>query len=214
MQNQFQQSLLNQPTPDRRTIQRCIFILDGLDSVPEDDRAEAATDIVALARRMPNQRFIVSSTQDVFPARIFHHATVVLSQPLSERLVLRYFRQRNAERSGQLYRILLENRLLDLTTDPAMLVFVFEQLVYKDRAIVSRNQLLQDLLEQSLSRLPDRYLQGDAARRTLTRLAWEFRWRGTDAMLLNDVFAIMAEVRRERDYSLETLFQFFLSYRL
>ncbi|NJK81205.1 MAG: CHAT domain-containing protein, partial [Chloroflexaceae bacterium] len=214
LQNQFQQSLLNQPTPDRRTIQRCIFILDGLDSVPEDDRAEAATDIVALARRMPNQRFIVSSTQDVFPARIFHHATVVLSQPLSERLVLRYFRQRNAERSGQLYRILLENRLLDLTTDPAMLVFVFEQLVYKDRAIVSRNQLLQDLLEQSLSRLPDRYLQGDAARRTLTRLAWEFRWRGTDAMLLNDVFAIMAEVRRERDYSLETLFQFFLSYRL
>lgn len=207
----LQQPDASQPT---ETLPRFVFLLDGLDTISEPDRTEAARELASLAQRLPRERVLVSCTRDVFPAAVLDTATIVLMQPLTERQVLRFLRQRVGAQSGRIYRQILENRLIDLTTDPTMLLFVLERLRVTPDNTLSRNQLLQDLLEQSLGNLPDLFQLGTVALRTITALAWELRWREVDTLHLNDVFVIMAAVRGERDYALEDLFRLFLSNRL
>lgn len=208
--------LLQQPDASQQaeTLPRFVFLLDGLDTISEPDRTEAARELASLAQRLPRERVLVSCTRDVFPAAVLDAATIVLMQPLTERQVLRFLRQRVGTQSGRIYRQILENRLIDLTTDPTMLLFVLERLRVTPDNALSRNQLLQDLLEQSLGNLPDLFQLGTVALHTITALAWELRWREVDTLHLNDVFMIMAAVRGERDYPLEDLFRLFLSNRL
>ncbi len=208
--------LLQQPdlSQQAETLPRFVFLLDGLDTISEPDRTEAARELASLAQRLPRERVLVSCTRDVFPAAVLDAATIVLMQPLTERQVLRFLRQRVGAQSGRIYRQILENRLIDLTTDPTMLLFVLERLRVTPDNALSRNQLLQDLLDQSLGNLPDLFQLGTVALRTITALAWELRWREVDTLHLNDVFMIMAAVRGERDYPLEDLFRLFLSNRL
>jgi hypothetical protein len=193
---------------------RYIFLLDGLDVIAERYRAEAGAEIVALFERLPGQSMLVSCVQDSFPAHIFRSATVLLMLPLSERLVRRYLRQRAPERASLLFRRIVESRLLDMATDPPLLALIYERLTRTSAAVLTRNQLLQEVLDESLSRIAGPYTQGDVARRTIVMLAWEFRWRHADTLPLHDVFALMGAVRRERDYSLETLFRLYCEARL
>jgi hypothetical protein len=193
---------------------RYIFLLDGLDTIPESHRAEAGAEIVSFFERLPRQSVLVSCVQDGFPAHIFRAASVLLLRPLDERLVRSYLRQRAPERASLLFRRLVDNRLLDMATDPPLLALIYEQLTQAAEAKLTRNQLLQDVLDESLSRVGAPYTQGDAARRTIIRLAWEFRWHHAGTLPLHDVFALLAEMRGERDYRLEPLFRMYCQARL
>lgn len=212
LQRLFQQR--SGETRESDLLPRYLFLLDGLDAIAESRRDEASREIVELFNRLPGQRFLVSCVQESFPAHVLQPATVVLLQPLYERLVLRYLRQRTPERASLLFRRIVENRLLDIATDPLMLTLMYDRLVSTEPAVFTRNQLLQDLLDDALSQAPPRYIQGDAARQTIVTLAWEFRWRTTDTLPLHDIFMLMSQVRQERDYSLEDLYLAFRDARL
>lgn len=187
-------------------VPRFVFILDGLDMIPEQQRRGVSAAIVDLARDLPEQRFVVSCTNYLFPAHIFEPAALLLLQPLNERQVLRYLRQRNPQRSAEIFRRIAENRLLDLVTDPAILARIYEQLTEEPSATFTRNQLMRSLLDQALSTIGIQYMNGDAARETLIALAWEMRWQHRETLSLHEVFASMARVRGERDYDLEMLY--------
>lgn len=193
---------------------RYVFLFDSLDAIAENQRPMASREIVDLARELPDQRVIVSCTQYHFPGPLFEHARIVLLQPLNERQVMRYLRQRNPRRCNLLFRRIAENRLLDLATDPSLLTLIYQRLENEQSATFTRNQLIQDLLDQALSDIGPRYTQGDAARETLIALAWEMRWQHKETLSLREVFALMAHVRRERDYNLEYLYQKFREVRL
>jgi HEAT repeat protein len=193
---------------------RCVFILDGLDAIPEQERIDASREIGELTRQFPEQLFIVSCSEERFPGMILRNAQILLLQPLSERQIQQYLHNRNPERSTQLFRQIVENRLLTLTTDPALLSAIYQRMDMDPELQLTRNQLIQDYLDQALSKVAPRYALGDAARETLIALAWHARWQYCKDLPLRETFTIMRQVRGERDYSLEELYQMLSDARL
>ncbi len=206
------QALFSQPSnPDQQPAQsaRYAFLLDGLDVIPQSYRLLASNDIVAFSQRLYGQRVVVSCIEDYFPAMVFRQATLLVLQPLNERLILRYLRARAPEQSSRLCRRMVEDGLIEVATDPALLTLVYERLVSEQARHLTRNQLLRSILDEALSRVSTIYTHGDAARQSLYTLAWEFLWRNTILLPLHTVFEILADVRRGRDYSLEGLYHLF-----
>ncbi|MCG8352750.1 MAG: hypothetical protein MI924_33720 [Chloroflexales bacterium] len=179
---------------------RCAFLLDGLDAIPEQQRIEASREIAELARQFPDQLFIVSCSEERFPGATFRNAQILLLQPLSERQIQQYLQNRNPEHSARLFRQIVENRLLTLITDPLLLSAIYQQMDMEQELQLTRNQLIQDYLDQALSEVDPRYTLGDAARETLIALAWHARWQHCEDMPLREMFAMMSQVRGERDY--------------
>ena len=187
-----------------------VFLLDGLDTVPDEFRGEASREIVELSLLLPDQHIIVSCNQNVFPSPMFRSATVLFVMPINERMVLRYLRQRNPKHSMDLFRQIVENGLLGLTTDPDVLSLIYWRLTQRGGASLTRAQLVEDFVSRALEKIPLRYAQGDAAYQTVVALAWLSRWHHQDVLCLTDIFQVMDQVRQKRDYSLENLFQILL----
>ncbi len=187
-----------------------VFLLDGLDAVAEELRGEAARDIVELSFLLPDQHIILSCNQNVFPTPMFRSATVLFVLPINERMVLRYLRQRNPKQSMELFRQIVENGLLGLTTDPDVLSLIYWRLTQRGGASLTRAQLVDDFVSRAIEKIPLRYAQGDAAYQTMIELAWLSRWHHQDVLQLSSVFEIMERVRQKRDYNLENLFQILL----
>jgi hypothetical protein len=211
LSNLFQQARTETAEPaDATRTTNYVFLFDGLDTIPEEQRVEAAQEIVHLANCLPNQHFILSCNQNVFPTSLFRHISVLVIQPINERTVQQYLRQRNPERSMELFRSIVANGLLGLTTDPALLSLIYERITRKGGETLTRAQLVQDFVDNLLLEIPSRYTQGNAARTTFTSLAWEIRWNHKEVLSVHEVFSIMDTVRHDRDYSLENLYQLFL----
>ncbi len=209
----FQRPIINAQRPEVPA-PRYVFILDGLDAIPDQQRVEANREIIALAAQFPDQRFIVSCSEDRFPGITQRQAPIFLLQPLSERLVQHYLRNRNPTQSTALFRQIVENRLLALTTDPSLLGLIYDRLAVEQVTSITRNQLVQDYLDQALIGVAPRYTLGDAARETLIALAWQSRWQHRQELSLQEMYAIMRQVRGERDYDLEELYQMLSTARL
>lgn len=192
------------PSGDRPSV---VFLLDDFDAVPDTARGELAREVASLAMRMPEQRFVLTSAQEIFPGQLLEQAQVLVLQPLSEHQLFRYLRQRNADDANRMYRLVRENRLLALASDPSMLALIYERLAADPQARVTRNQLVQEYLDGLLAGVEPRYRLGDVARESLTALGWHSRWTGQELLPLPELFRVLAQVRRERDYSLEELYQ-------
>jgi hypothetical protein len=191
-----------------------VFLLDGLDSVPEKARRDLARDLDDLAARHPGQRFVLAAVQDQYPGQALSRALVLVLQPLSEQQILRYCRQRGEDRAQQIFRQIRENRLLALARDPSLLSLLYERLAADPDAHITRNQLVQDYLDRAFADVEPRFAVGDAARETLAELAWSSRWSHREVLSLPDLFAVAHRVRRQRDYSLEELYDLLRSARL
>ncbi len=193
---------------------RYAFLLDNLDAVPERARLDLARDLAALSARLPGERFLLTSAQDTFPAAILRSAQVFLIQPLDEQQIYQYVRQRDEQNAPEIYRRIRENRLLSLAGDPSLLGLIYERLSADPQAVLTRNQLVQDYLDRMLGNINPRYALGDAARESLVELAWQSRWEHREQLPLPEVFRVLAKVRRERDYSLEELYDLLRETRL
>ncbi len=191
-----------------------VFLLDGLEKIEDNARLDAAKEILELAEMLPDQQFIVSCSHRVFPALIADRCRVLLLQPINERIVLRYLQKRIPERSHEIFRRIVENHLLELTTDPILLTRIYDRLTEKDVTTLSRTELVLDYLDHALSGIPMPYTQDKAALRTLVTMAWQSRWKHQETLSVDAIFEIMAKVRQQRDYNLETLYQIFHSENL
>lgn len=191
-----------------------VFLLDDLEALPGSYRLAAATELAALAKRLPEQRFVVTATHESYPSQLLPSAEVLVIQPLNERRIVRYLRARDSRQATQIYQQIRDNRLMALATDPSLLSMIFERLAPDPLARVTRNQLAEEYLDQRLSGASFRYALGDAARESLAALAWYSRWNHQEQISLNDLFRVLGQVRRERDYSLEELYGIFREARL
>ncbi|WP_129628905.1 CHAT domain-containing protein [Candidatus Oscillochloris fontis] len=186
---------------------RYIFLLDNLDSLPAQVRLDLAHELAAMSSRLVDQKFVITATQENFPTQILHQAHVLVLQPLSEQQILRYVRQREERGGYKIFCQIRDNRLLALASDPSLLAMIYARVAGNPQAQLTRNQVVQEYLDQALSLLTPRYSTGDVARVSLGALAWYSRWNHLDQIPLHDMFRILAETRRERDYSLEDLYQ-------
>ncbi|MEI7644404.1 MAG: CHAT domain-containing protein [Chloroflexales bacterium] len=185
---------------------RYVFLLDNLDSLPEKACIEAASELSLLATRMIDQQFVITSSQESFPTQALSSAHVLVIQALSEQQILHYIRQRTERGAYQIFGQIRDNRLLALARDPSLLALIYTRMVSDPHARITRNQLVQEYLDQALGNLTPRYRIGDAARESLGALAWHSRWNHLDQLPLSTAFRVLADVRRDRDYSLEDLY--------
>lgn len=197
-----------------RTTARYIFLLDNLDALADRARIDLAQAVADLAHRYPDQGFVLASTADLYPDKLLSEAWVLALQPLTERQILRYCRQRNEEAGYRIYRRIQENRLLSLTTEPSLLALIYNRLAADPQIRLTRIQVVQEYLDRRLAGLPSEFRNGNAARDSLAELAWHGRWNHREHLSLDEVFSIFRQVRRERDYSLETLFALLRDARL
>jgi hypothetical protein len=209
-------TLFRPPTSVARAIQRprFVFLLDDLDAVPEKSRQDLARELADLARRMPEQAFVLAASIDSYPGHLLPSAHVLVIQPLSEAQIMAYLRTRDDQRAAQLLRQIRLNRLLGLASEPSLLALISERLAADLNARVTRNQLVQEYLDRALARATPRFALGDAARESLAALAWYGRWNQKEQLSLNEMFRIFAHVRRDRDYSLEELYSLLIEARL
>ncbi|GAB4429184.1 MAG: CHAT domain-containing protein [Chloroflexi bacterium OHK40] len=194
--------------------QRFVFLLDSLDAVPEKVRPELLRELLALSRRLPEQRFVITAAQDSFPGQLLPTAQVLVLQPLTEQQIFRYCRQRDERGALQTFRLIRENRLLGLASDPSLLTLLYNRLATDPQARLTRNQLVQEYLDRMLSDVESRFASGDAVRETLAELAWYSRWTHREQLPLPELFRVAQRVRRERDYSLEELYRLLREARL
>lgn len=193
---------------------RYVFLLDGLDAIPDPYRVAASREIIELAARFSDQQFVVSCSEERFPVATIKHAAVMLLQPLSERQVMQFLRNRRPERSVELFRQIVENRLLALTSDPSLLTMIYQRMAIDQIPNVSRNLLMQDYLDQAFGGVTAHYTLGDIARETLIALAWQSRWQHCEDMTIQEMFDAMVQIRGSRDYNLEDLYQMLSAARL
>lgn len=193
---------------------RFIFLLDNFDAVPERARLDLAHELHMLAARLPHERFIVTSVVDNFPSQLLGRAQVFVIQMLDEHQILRYLQQRDERIAMRVFRQIRENRLFKLANDPSLLALIYEILASDAQAVLTRNQLVQDYLDRMLATLDPRYNHGGAARDSLIALAWQSRWSHREQISLGDLFRILGHVRRQRDYSLEDLYDMLRQARL
>ncbi|EFO81835.1 HEAT repeat-containing PBS lyase [Oscillochloris trichoides DG-6] len=193
-----------QQAPAQRA--RYIFLLDNLDSLPAQARLDLVHELAAMSHHLVQQKFVLTASQENFPTQILNRAHVLVLQPLSEQQILRYVRQREERGSYQIFCQIRDNRLLALASDPSLLAMIYARVAGNPQAQLTRNQVVQEYLDQALSLLTSRYSVGHVARSSLGALAWYSRWNHLDQIPLHDMFRILAETRRERDYSLEDLY--------
>ncbi|NJN17994.1 MAG: CHAT domain-containing protein [Oscillochloris sp.] len=191
-----------------------VFLLDELDSLPDSARASAARELDGLARRLPEQRFMVAATQERYPGHLLANAQVLMIQPLNERRILRYLHNRDQRNAAKIYQQILDSRLLTLASDPSLLAMIYDRLAPDPLAIVTRNQLAQEYLDRRLSGVNQRYNLSDASRESLMELAWDARWKHREQIPLNELFQVLSQVRRDRDYNLEELYTLLIEARL
>jgi hypothetical protein len=194
--------------------QRLVFLLDGLDAVPEKLRRGLAAELHELAARHRDQGFVLASPQEQYPWQLLPRALVLVLQPLTEQQIFRYCRQRDEAMAPQLYRQIRENRLLALARDPSLLALLYAHLAADPGARLTRNQLVQEYLDRTLGEVEPRFTVGDAARETLAELAWASRWMQREVVPLPELFRVAQRVRRQRDYSLEQLYDLLREARL
>jgi|GEM_PF-724292 len=196
---------------DRATF---VFLLDDLDALPVSYRMAAIDELARLAAALPDQRFVIAATQELYPGQQLPNAQVLVIQPLNERRIVRYLRSRAERDARQIYQQIRDNRLLALASDPSLLAMIYERLAPDPLARVTRNQLAQEYLDRRLSGAAARYALGDAAQASLAALAWHSRWNHLEQIGLGDMFRVLGQVRRDRDYSLEELYGLFRDARL
>lgn len=199
---------LRATTEEHESSASYVFLLDGLDKISDHQRIHAAREIMQLAALMPEHHFIISCNQHVLPTVLSLRCLVLLLLPINERIVLRYLQRRNPTQSHELFRRIVENQLIELTTDPIMFTHVYRRITEK-KARLTRNDLILDYLNEALSGIPSPYIHDNAARKILTTLAWKSRWELKETLTLDEVFATMAKIRQNRDYDLEELYQIF-----
>ncbi len=202
------------PAPVSAPRGRFIFLLDHLDALSDRARADLARELAALAQRRPDQGFVVTSNIDLYPGSWLPRARVLILQLLTERQVLRYCRERDPKRASRLFQRMRDNRLLGLASEPSLLALIYERLTADTQARVTRNQIVQEYLDHALAGLAATFRVGEAARESLTELAWYGRWNHCEHLPLAEVFRIFQRVRRERDYSLEELYALLREARL
>lgn len=186
---------------------RCIFLVDGLDALPESQQIALARELDHLAQRLPGHAIVLSGTQSSFPRQLGNRAHVMLLQQLGEQQVYEYVRQRTPE--TEVPRLLLklrENRLVSLMRDPGLLEELYELLSYYGSG-VTRNQVIQRYFDRAMQTVPPQLLIGNVLRESLAGLAWKMRLGYLEYLSIGEVFGWLRAVRGDREYNLEELFR-------
>ncbi|WP_298817408.1 CHAT domain-containing protein [Chloroflexus sp.] len=186
---------------------RLVFLLDDVEQVAEPHWRDIVRDLLSLRDRIPDQRFVVAAPQSFAPLVSEHQAHLLVIQPLTEPGIVTYIRQRNRRSARNILERMREYRLHHLASDPRMLTIIYDRLSSASSRSVTYHGIIEEFLTQELRTIDQRYQMGGIARESLYTIAWRMRWSLQSYVSIGEVFTILNQVRRNRDYSLEDLFR-------
>lgn len=190
---------------------RFVLLIDGVDALAPAVRAELIDTLDALARRLPDQRVVISVEEGDAPATLRQSDTIwILLSPLSERQVRAYLRYRDQARADIHMRVLIRNGLIGLARDPQLLTAIAESLI-DGRGALTRDDLLSDLLGKLIDRAAGPGVPRAAARDSLYALAWELHWSHRLSMPIGAALQVIRDVPHERSYDPEAIYRALVS---
>ncbi len=183
-----------------------VFLLDDLEQLSPAIWKDLVRDLTVSRQRLPDQSFVIAAIQTFAPLAFEHNARVLVLQPLDEAEIVAYIRQRYHRQARRMIEQIRENRLQSLASDSGMLQLIIEQLADSGQREITHQQVLEEFLARELRDLDNRYHMSDIARESLYQIAWQMCLCMRDQLAISDLFAVLAQVRGNRDYNLEDLF--------
>jgi len=183
------------------------ILFDNSEVLPYHSRRRLCAVLQDFIRRHARHEYIVAFNTDDFDiAPLYIHDTLIML-PLSERNIQYYLTQALEEPAAkQLYASLEETQLFDLARIPWLLFKMLKQA--RDGKIPrSHAQVLQDLVDDAIMDIAVDQGMRTRAAKTLYALAWQMQTTFKTTLSIDEAFEIMATVRGNRGYSLETLYQ-------
>jgi hypothetical protein len=185
---------------------RLRLFLDGTDDLTDTYRLHAWQEIQYLARRFPQDEYLLAINADRYVPRLLPEVTdLLVVVPLSSQAIERFLKEpRNEPYGSRLYDALSRRQLLDLASFPRLLVGMLEQ-ARQGRYPTSRAVVLENLVEDAIAEIPTEHGMRSRTRPTLYALAWAMQSAHRTSLEARDAFEIMDAVRANREYSLEEL---------
>jgi len=183
------------------------ILFDNSEVLPYHSRRRFCAVLQDFIQHHARHEYIVAFNTDDFdiaPLTIYN--TLVLL-PLSERNIQHYLTQALKDPAAKpLYDSLEETQLFDLARIPWLLFKMLKQ-AQDGKIPRSHAQVLQDLVDDAIMDIAVDQGMRTRAAKTLYALAWQMQTTFKTTLSIDEAFEIMAEVRGNRGYSLETLYQ-------
>ena len=179
-------------------------LLDGSDDLSNRQRIQAWDAFQDLVRAHPHHEYMLAINPSNFDPRL-SITDLLIIQPLSQRKIKQFLKGLNTPASRRLYGALARAQLFDLAANPWLLVKMHIQ-AQAGSYPQSRTAVLQSLVEDGIANIPNEYGMRSRAEQTLLALAWEMQSARSNTWPVSDAFRTFATIRRNREYSLEGLY--------
>lgn len=183
------------------------ILIDNSEVLPYHSRRRLCAVLQDFIRRHPRHEYVIAFNTDDFDIAPLYIRDTLIMLPLSERNIRQYLTQTLEQPAAkQLYASLEETQLFDLARIPWLL---FKMLKQAEEGKIPRShaQVLRDLVDDAIMDIAVDQGMRTRAARTLYALAWRMQTTFKTTLSIDEAFEIMAEVRGNRGYSLEALYQ-------
>ena len=183
------------------------ILFDNSEVLPYHSRRRLCAVLHDFIRHHARHEYIVAFNTDDFDITPLTIHDTLIMLPLSERNIQHYLTQDLEEPAAkQLYDSLEETELFDLARIPWLLFKMLKQ-AHDGKIPRSHAQVLQDLVDDAIMDIAVDQGMRTRAAKTLYALAWEMQTTFKTTLSIDEAFEIMANVRGNRGYSLERLYQ-------
>ncbi len=183
------------------------ILIDNSEVLPYHSRRRLCAVLQDFIRRHLRHEYVIAFNTDDFDIAPLYIRDTLIMLPLSERNIRHYLTQTlDQPAAKRLYASLEETQLFDLARIPWLL---FKMLKQAEEGKVPRShaQVLRDLVDDAIMDIAVDQGMRTRAARTLYALAWQMQTTFKTMLSIDEAFEIMAEVRGNRGYSLEALYQ-------
>ena len=193
---------------------RLRILVDGSASLLANLRYRAWQALSEFAQSNPQHEYIISLNAECFDLWRSRLTNVLIIQPLTHRKIKAYLTRDPQNAIGNtLYAALKRAQLFDLAAMPWLLMRMLSQ-ARRGEFPQSHVQVLRHLGDDAIADIAiDRGMRTRAAQ-TLHALAWRMQSTHRERLPIDEAFEIMAEVRGNRGYNLETLYQELITHEL
>ncbi|MCA9987611.1 MAG: hypothetical protein KDE59_25050, partial [Anaerolineales bacterium] len=184
------------------------LLFDRGEFLAEAERQRAWTEILVFAQNHPRHDLAVSAVPDSeldFLEQFAEVAVIRLYiQPLAIRKLRRFLK--NGPFPADLFERIRRARLTDLATLPYFMVRILRQVEFDDLAD-SRAAFMQQLLDDAVLKMGGNTGMAAHVLPFLKALAWRTRVEALTEISVDDAYALAAQIRGSREYSLERFIQ-------
>lgn len=190
---------------------RLRVFLDGSDALPDHVRARIWAALDAFMCCHARHDYVVAFKRSSFGAQPLPFNELLVLQPLSSRGLARYLTEIVSTPAGEaLWDAIQAAQLHDLAARPWLLIQMLQQTV-AGAPPRSRIEVLRAVVDGEVNGIAGGEGLRTHAAATLDALAWRMQTTFRRRLPLDEAFRILADVRGPRGYSLETLFQEFVT---